>query len=188
MSFDTKKEEKRIFDRFRWCVENLFSEETEAKIFLTGTHLTDIDNYSSFDYHTCFNLFSNNKKTGLLEIRYTNKEIDEEYENYISKDKKEKTVDNNTTSSHRIFLCEHPSCLYIADLNRAKWTSIKPSKLSIEAWYFNKYKTPHIIIPLRREDSTNDIIKKELQEQLRETYNTLNEVRNILIHMTDTII
>ena len=91
MSFDTIKEEERIFNRYKWCLMQLFN------MHVIGVHLSKMDEFSPFDYHTSI-FFNRTKKTGLTEIRYTSKEIEDDDEGYISLSKKTKEIDTNKHS------------------------------------------------------------------------------------------
>ena len=178
MSFDTIKNETRIFSRYRWCLKQLFNIE------VLDVHLSRTDKFSPFDFHSSM-FFNDTKKIGLTEIRYTDKEIENDEECFISLDKKLKAINTNRSNAHRIFVSEQPSSLYIADLMRAKWTDIKPSKYSKEAYYFNKFETPHLIIHLRRDEQLNKKTAFELRGSLVNDYNNINNAKSILLHMTD---
>lgn len=153
-------------------------------IEVLDVHLSKTDEFSPFDFHTSM-FFNDTKKIGLTEIRYTDKEIEDDEESFISLDKKLKAINTNRSNAHRIFVSEQPSSLYIADLMRAVWTDIKPSKYSEKACYFDKFKTPHIIILLRRGEQLNKETAFELRGTLVNDYNNINIPKNILISMSD---
>lgn len=178
--FDTKKQEARIFPRYKWCLEQLFD------IKVTSVHLSEIDDFYSVDFHSGM-FFNKTENIGLTEIRYTDKEVDVEEESFISLDKKIKSIDTNHENSHRIFLSEQPSSLYIGDLMRAAWTEIRPSERSKRAYYFNKYKTPHLIIPLQRNEPLSNRTAYELRGSLVKEYKNITEAKATLIHMTDSV-
>lgn len=179
MKFDTIKEEKRIFERFKWCIEKLLNVKIE------GVHLSKINSYSPFDFHTSIK-YNGWSKIGLTEIRFTNNDINEQ-ESYISLSKKNKVIDFNPENNHRIFVEEYQDGLYVADLTRANWTKIGSSRFSKEACYFNKEFTPHLVIPLLRTNELSFLAEYDLKGYLVKEYGNIRSVRGKLMDMTNSI-
>ena len=189
MSFDTEKEEKRIFERVEWCF-GLFNKwlgkEMTILIGKEPVHLTVINKYAVLDWHFNWKFTNNLFKILLGDVRYTTEETFDKKEGYISEYKKLNGVDKIPLDCDGCILIEeHPSSIDIFNLLKADWSEIKPSKLSKRAYYFNKQNTPYVSIPICRNETLSKNTEYALYQRVTEEYNNIKNLVGELIHMTN---
>ncbi len=151
-------------------------------------HLSAIDKYAVLDWHFSWVLTNHILKILLGDIRYTSEETFDKEEGYISEYKKTNGVDKIPPGCNGCILIEeHPSSIDIFNLLKADWTTIKPSKLSKRACYFNKKRTPHVSIPIYRDELLNNNTEYALYQRIAKKYGDVKNLVGELIHMTDKI-